>query len=71
VSDAQSHKFLREYCSLSGCRVWQAIQDLEAGGERNILRKYCAERCEAYRFVKWIEAGNLKIVRRTGRDKYR
>lgn len=140
MADTTNQKSLREFCNLSGCEVWKAIQKIEetpaqvrreadpprirqtvftfpdadfsddvmvlrneimqhdtdytvqdrrtivldvpccAGDTiavvfpdhraRTSLRIYCAEKCMAYKYTKFIDGNNLKVVHKTGFDQY-
>ena len=78
MADSSNQKVLREFCAISGCEVWKAIQDMESrsvdlGGaalQRSHIRLHCPERCAAYSFLKFLDGGNFEIHRRRGYGQY-
>ena len=71
MASSENQKVVREFCTLSGCEVWNAIQALEADGDgRSPLRRHCPEKCPAYQFLKFLDGGNFEIRRRRGYEQY-
>ena len=80
MKESQVH--LRQYCSTNECAVWKAIsqancckeQDDKCEGEAEELsgdlRQFCAERCHAYRFNKWLYMVNKKITEVKSNERY-
>lgn len=71
MADSGNQKVLREFCTISGCEVWKAIQAAEKGEpSRSPLRRHCPDKCPAYQFLKFLDGGNFEIRRRHGYMQY-
>ena len=70
MSETEPREILRRFCQVQECRVWKAIQKAKKRVPESELRQYCSETCPAYQFNRWLFLSNMKIIERSGREKY-
>jgi len=59
----------REFCRDIECGMQKLIDnDTELG--KSFAKSFCRKECEAYKFHKWLQENNYKIVKGNGGENY-
>jgi len=53
----------REYCKDVECEIQKIIDEDNTSLELGFAKGYCRNECSAYKFHKWLQENNYKIVK--------